>query len=162
MYKRQGLPTGDRTPSEAFLKWQKYSQEVEEFPFEKVMQKATTSDLSQEILAAYRAPFPDESYTAGAKIFPALVPTTPDNPASQSNRDAWSNVFKKWEKPLITLFGDNDPVTKGGDRVFQKLVPGGDGQKHHIVIDGGHFIQEDKPGELVEHLHAFISANPLT
>jgi len=157
-----GLPTGDHTPPEAFLKWQKFSQKVEQFPFEKVMQGATTSDLSDSILAAYRAPFPDGSYEAGAKIFPSLVPTTSDDPASQDNRDAWQQTFKKWEKPMITLFGDKDPVTNGGERVFQKLVPGTKDQKHHIIVDGGHFIQEDKPQELVEKLHDFLTDNPLS
>lgn len=157
-----GLPTGDYTPPEAFIKWQKFSQTVDKFPFEKVMQGATTSELSEATLAAYRAPFPDESYTAGAKIFPSLVPTRPDDPASQKNRDVWSNVLKQWNKPLLTLFGDKDPVTKGGEKVFHKLVPGATGQSHHTVVDGGHFIQEDKPAELVKHIHQFILSNPLT
>jgi len=157
-----GLPTGDHTPPEAFTKWQKFSQKVEQFPFETVMQGATTSELSDDILAAYRAPFPDGSYEAGAKIFPSLVPTTSGDPASQDNRDAWQHTFKKWKKPMITLFGDKDPVTSGGERVFQKLVPGTSGQKHHTVVDGGHFIQEDKPQVLVQCIHDFIIANPLT
>lgn len=157
-----GLPTGDHTPPEAFLKWQKFSQKVEQFPFEMVLQGATQTELSAAVLKAYRAPYPDETYTAGAKIFPALVPTSPDDPESQNNRDAWSEVLTKWTKPVITLFGDKDPVTAGGEKVIQKLIPGTKGQNHTTIIDGGHFIQEDKPQELVSHLHDFITSNPLS
>jgi len=154
------LPTGDHTPPEAFIKWQKYSQKVEEFPFEFVLQGATTTELSDEILAAYRAPFPDETYTAGAKIFPMLVPTTPGDPESENNRMAWKQTYANWQKPLLTLFGDKDPVTKGGERVFQKLVPGTNGQAHATIENGGHFIQEDKGPLLAEHIIKFVTANP--
>lgn len=156
-----GLPTGDRTPSEAFLKWQAFSQKVEKFPVEFVMQGATQTELSDEILKGYRAPFPDDTYTAGAKIFPALVPTTSNDPESENNRQAWKNVLMKWKKPMITLFSDKDPVTAGGNKVFQKLVPGTNGQNHKTIEGGGHFIQEDKGPELATELINFISSNPL-
>lgn len=155
------LPTGDHKPSEAFTKWQAYSQRVEVFPFEFVLQGATHTELNQNTLSAYSAPFPDESYTAGARIFPMLVPTTPNDPESENNRQAWQNVFTKWNKPLLTLFGDKDPVTKGGDKAFQKLVPGSKGQAHTTIEGGGHFIQEDRPQELCKHIIDFISNNPI-
>ncbi|NND33719.1 MAG: haloalkane dehalogenase [Saprospiraceae bacterium] len=154
------LPTGDHTPPEAFIKWQKFSQKVEQFPVEFVLQGATTTELPDEVLKAYRAPFPNDDYTAGAKIFPMLVPTTPDDPESQNNRDAWQNVLSKWTKPLLTLFGDKDPVTAGGDRVFHKLVPGAKGMPHTTIEGGGHFIQEDKGPELAGHIIEFIHNHP--
>ena len=154
------LPTGDHTPTEAFLKWQRFSQKVEQFPIEFVMQGATHSELSEEVLKGYRAPFPDDKYTAGAKIFPMLVPTSPDDPESENNRKAWKEVFANWKKPLITLFGDKDPVTAGGDRVFQKIVPGSKGQAHTTIEGGAHFIQEDQGPLLAEHIIRFIASNP--
>lgn len=155
-----GLATGDHKMTEAFLKWQKFSQKVESFPFETILQGATERELTNEELAAYRAPFPDESYTAGARIFPALVPTQPNDPASEPNRLAWKNTFMKWTKPFLTLFSDKDPVTGGGEKVWQKLVPGAKNQKHQIIKDGGHFVQEDKGVELSELLIEFINSNP--
>ena len=156
-----GLPTGDHTPPEAFLKWQKFSQQVEVFPFGMVIQGATQVELTAEELAAYQAPYPNEDYTAGAKIFPALVPTSSDDPESENNRQAWKNVFAQWTKPLITLFGDKDPITAGGERVFHKLVPGTKEQAHATIEGGGHFIQEDHGPLLAEHIIKFIDANPL-
>lgn len=145
-----GLPTGDREAPRAFKQWQQFSQTVPVFPFENVMQGATVSKLSPEVLRAYKAPFPSDEYIAGARIFPALVPTTPDNPESENNRQAWQKVFMQWEKPLLTLFSDSDPVTKGGHKPFEKLVPGAKGQAHQIIEQAGHFLQEDKGEEIAQ------------
>jgi haloalkane dehalogenase len=143
------LPKGEHTPSKAFLKWQQFSQTVPEFPTGNILQGATVRDLLDAEVAAYDAPYPDESYKAGARIFPALVPTSPDQDGAADNREAWK-VLQEWNKPFVTCFSDQDPVTKGGDAVFQKRVPGTSGQPHRTIKDGGHFLQEDKPKELAE------------
>ena len=142
-----GLPIGKGTPSEAFLKWQKFSQTIPEFPTGQILQGATVRKLSNAEVAAYDAPYPDESYKAGARIFPALVPTDPSMDGVAENIEAWK-VFKTWKKPFLTGFSDQDPVTKGGEQVFQKLVPGAQGQPHAILKGGGHFLQEDVHAEL--------------
>ena len=136
------LPTGDHNPGEAFKKWQKFSQEVPLFPTGKIINGGTVTELPDEVLAAYDAPFPDESYKEGARQFPLLVPTTPDNPESQANRDAWK-VLMAFEKPWLCAFGDSDPITGAAAPIIQKLVPGCQGQPHTTLQGGGHFIQED-------------------
>ena len=141
------LPTGEHTPSDAFLNWQTYSREAEVFPLGNVLQSGVERELGAAEIAAYDAPFPDESYKAGARIFPSLVPTSPDQPGGPDNREAWT-VLRAWEKPFVTCFSDKDPITAGGDRVFQKLVPGTDGQPHVTVENAGHFLQEDAPDQL--------------
>lgn len=141
------LPTGQGTPSEAFLKWQSFSQTVPVFPTGTILQGATVRELSDAEVAAYDAPYPDESYKAGARIFPALVPTAMDDPGAADNREAWT-VLSEWTKPFVTCFSDQDPVTKGGDTIFQSRVPGANGQPHKDIKGGGHFLQEDKPDEL--------------
>jgi haloalkane dehalogenase len=154
------LPTGDHGASDAFLQWQKFSQEVEVFPVASIIKGATVSDLSPEVLAAYDAPFPDESYKAGARQFPLLVPTSPDDPASADNRLAWRSL-QQFTKPFITAFSDSDPVTNGGDKIIQKLIPGCEGQAHTTINKGGHFLQEDQGEQLAEVLLKFMQANPL-
>ena len=143
------LPTGDHSPGEAFLKWQQFSQEVPVFPTGKIVNGGTVTDLPDEIIAAYDAPFPDESYKEGARQFPLLVPTTADNPESQANRDAWK-VLMDFEKPWLCAFGDSDPITGAAAPVIQKLVPGCQGQPHTTLRGGGHFIQEDCGEELAQ------------
>ncbi len=144
-----GLPTGEYTPAQAFLDWQKFSQETPDFPVGKMVRSWTPTPLSDADVAAYDAPFPDDTFKQGARIFPTLVPVRPDDPATEANKAAWQ-VFAEWEKPLVTCFSDGDPVTAGGFKPFHKLVPGAQ-HDHHVTVEGaGHFLQEDKPDQLVQ------------
>lgn len=144
-----GLPTGDHAPSDAFLAWQKFSQTTPVFDVGFLLQSATETELSPAEVAAYDAPFPDDTYKAGARIFPALVPTSADDPAAGDNRAAWE-VLRRWEKPLICCFSDRDAVTAGGDKPFRSLVPGAEGQPHVTVEGANHFFQEDAAPQLAQ------------
>jgi haloalkane dehalogenase len=153
------LPTGGQPPGEAFLRWQTYSQETPIFHVGGIIKGGCRSDLTPEVIEAYNAPFPDDSYKEGARQFPMLVPTRPDDPASEPNRRAWE-VLRGWTKPFLTAFSDSDPVTRGADRLFQKLVPGAKGQPHTTIVGGGHFLQEDEGEELAEVVVDFIKGTP--
>jgi haloalkane dehalogenase len=151
------LPIGDRPPSEAFLAWQRFSQETPEFPVGRIVNGGTTSVLSDDVIAAYDAPFPDERSKAGARQFPLLVPTRPDDPASDANRRAWETLHA-WTKPFLTAFSDQDPITRGGDHAFQREVPGCAGQPHATIEGAGHFLQEDRGEELARVIVDWIAA----
>jgi haloalkane dehalogenase len=152
-----GLPIGAGF-SEAFDNWVNFSQTVPELPFGFILNAGTTRELSAAEQAAYHAPYPDSSYMGGARRFPALVPVRPDMPSVAENKQAWE-VLSKFEKPWLTLFSDNDPITKGGDKVFQERVPGTKGQPH-ATTSGGHFLQEDCGPDLADRIDAFVKANP--
>lgn len=152
-----GLPTGERSPGEAFLQWQKFSQTSPVFPIGELISRASVRDLSPAEVAAYDAPFPDDSYKAGARIWPSHVPTSPEDPESPANREAWK-VLRSWDKPFLCCFSDSDPITKGGDAPFRELVPGAQGQAHTTIEGGGHFLQEDVGPELAALLSEFIGA----
>jgi haloalkane dehalogenase len=152
-----GLPTGDNPISEAFMAWRKYSQEAPEFNVASIIQGGCQTKLPEAVIAAYDAPFPDDSYKEGARIFPSLVPVTPDDPAREANRAAWE-VLRGFEKPFLTAFSDGDPITRGGDRVFHKLIPGTQGQPHTTIKGGGHFLQEDRGEELARVVVDFMSS----
>ena len=151
-----GLPTGDQTMPDAFLAWQQFAATVEEFPVSAMLQQATVRDLSPGELASYDAPFPDESYKEGARIFPSLVPTNPNDPSAAANRSAW-DALRNWDKPFVTAFSDSDPITAGGDQVLQKLIPGATGQPHTTIVDGGHFLQEDQPTVLAALIASLVA-----
>lgn len=140
---------------EAFTKWRDFSQNVSKLPIGRIVNGGTTTSLSKEVLAGYEAPFPDESYKAGARVFPALVPITPDDPASGPNRTAWKSLAR-FEKPFLTAFSDGDPIMAGADAAFQRLVPGAKDQPHTTIKDAGHFLQEDKGPELAQVTLDFI------
>jgi haloalkane dehalogenase len=151
-----GLPTGDFPISEAFLQWRKFSIEVPEFSVGDIINMGTLSDLPGEILGAYNAPFPDETYKEGARIFPSLVPISPDDPAAQANRQAWDSLAR-FEKPFLTAFSDGDPITRGGEQIFQKRVLGAKGQPHTVIGGAGHFLQEDRGEEFARVIIDFIN-----
>lgn len=155
-----GLPTGDRPMPEAFNAWQKFSQEVPTFTVGPIVNAACVTELPAAVVAAYEAPFPYEGFKEGARVFPALVPTHPDDPAAAAQRAAWE-VLSQWTKPFLTAFSDTDPITRGGDALFQLLVPGAAGQAHTTITDAGHFLQEDKGEELAAVIVDFIAANPV-
>ena len=151
-----GLPTGDFPITEAFLEWRKFSREVPEFPVGQIINMGTLGSPPDEVIAAYEAPFPDESYKEGARILPSLVPIAPDDPAGPANRRAWE-VLSAFEKPFLTAFSDGDPITRGGEQVFQNLVPGAKGQPHTTIKDAGHFLQEDRGEELARVVVDFMA-----
>lgn len=149
------LPTGDMPVGDAFLRWRDFSQNVSDFHVGGIVKGGCIKDLSDDVIAAYDAPFPDDRYKAGARQFPALVPITPDDPASEPNRKAWEQLFK-WKKPFLTAFSDSDPITRGGDIFMQQAIPGTKNQPHATIKNAGHFLQEDNPEQLTEVVVNFL------
>jgi len=150
-----GLPTGDQDMPRAFIIWRAFALYSPWFPIGRIIQSGTITDLSDDVVAAYDAPFPSAEYKAGARAFPALVPTTPNDPASDANRAAW-DVFEHWEKPFLTTFSNRDPITRGGQVPWQEKVPGARNQEHVKIKNAGHFLQEDKGEELAAVLIKFV------
>ncbi|CAF0803346.1 unnamed protein product [Adineta steineri] len=155
-----GLPTGDGKISKGFIQWLDFASQQTEMDVGRVIKSGVVKDMKQEEIDAYNAPFPNEQYQAGALVFPLLVPITPENPSSEYNRQAWKNL-KNFNRPFLTLFSDSDPITAGLDKILQSMIPGAKNQSHTTITDAGHFLQEDKPHEIVEHLIKFIKDNPL-
>ncbi len=150
-----GLPIG-KDAGPGFKAWLNYSQTVPVFETGKIISMGVKRGLTPAEIAAYDAPFPDDNYTGGARQFPALVPITPEHASVAQNKAAWE-VLGRFDKPFITAFSDADPVTQGGDAVFQKLVPGAQGQPH-CTLKGSHFIQEDAPQDIVQLIDTAVHA----
>ena len=146
-----GLPVGTGM-TEGFARWLQLSQTIPELPVGGIVNMGTTRELTPAEIAAYDAPFPDESYKEAARIFPALVPVTPEHGSVAENKAAWA-VLEKFDKPFVTAFSDNDPVTRGGEAPLQARIAGAKGQKH-VSLQGGHFLQEDSPAAIADLLDA--------
>jgi haloalkane dehalogenase len=151
-----GLPTGEGC-SEGLQRWLEFSQSTPVLPIGQILGMGCRRGLSETEMAAYDAPFPDESFKAGARRFPLLVPITPEHGSVAENKAAWK-VLETFTKPFLTAFSDSDPVTKGGDLIFQNRIPGAKGQKHVTITEAGHFLQEDKPDEIADLIHAFVAS----
>jgi haloalkane dehalogenase len=164
-----GLPAGDlgpKTPTDdelntdiPFLGWRKFSRVVPDLPVGQLLQMATVNDLPPDVIKAYEAPFPDVTYKAGAKAWPSLVPMFADMPGVEENKRARA-VFSEWRKPVLTLFSDGDPITRGGDAVFRALIPSAREEPEITIKDAGHFLQEDKGEEIADQIIAFIKRRP--
>ena len=150
-----GLPTGDQVMPRVFRIWRAFARFSPWFPIGRIVQSGTVSTLPPDVSAAYDAPFPNSTYKAGARAFPKLVPSTPDDPAASANRAAWE-VFRKWQKPFLTAFSNRDPITRGADKAFLERVPGAKDQPHTTIRNAGHFLQEDKGPELAKVVIDFV------
>jgi haloalkane dehalogenase len=148
-----GLPIGEGS-SAGFEQWLQFSQHTLTLPIGNILNMGTARDLGAAEIAAYNAPFPDETYKSGARRFPVLVPVTPEHASVAENKAAWQ-VLEGFEKPFLTAFSDGDPVTKGGEKIFQARIPGTRGQPH-VILQGGHFLQEDCPDEIAALIDRFI------
>lgn len=134
-----------------FTRWVAYSRQAHDFPISQIMQTATMTELTADVLAGYEAPFPTDEYKAAARIMPSLALTQ-----LRQNHRAWKQVFSKWEKPLLTAFSDGDPITRSMVGEFQERVPGAKGQAHVTITGARHFVQEDKGEELAQVILDFI------
>jgi len=152
------LPTGDVPAGPAFLAWQKYSQETPHFHAGGIVKGGCAKGLAEEAVAAYDAPFPDQRFTAGARQFPLLVPTSAHDPAAAPNRAAWQRL-EQFRRPFLTAFSDGDPITRGGDKALVAQIPGAAGQRHVTIKGGGHFLQEDCGEELADVVREFVRGN---
>ncbi len=150
-----GMPTGDQQMPKAFRYWRAFASYSPWFPIGRIINSGTVAELPADVIAAYDAPFPSTAFKAGARAFPRLVPATPDDPAADANRAAWK-VLESWRKPFLTAFSNRDPITRGGERVFQKRVPGCADQPHVTIRNAGHFVQEEKGPELADVIVDFI------
>ena len=151
-----GLPTGDNPMGDAFQAWLRFSQDSPDFPVGRIVAGGCATEVTPEVVSAYDAPFPDESFKSGARQFPVLVPNRPDDPASPANRQAWE-VLRGFAKPFLCAFSDSDAITRGADALFLSEVPGTKAQPHATIAGGGHFLQEDRGAELAGVVVDFIN-----
>lgn len=147
------LPVGSGM-TDGFKAWLDFSQRVPELPVGFIVNGGSGRNLTDAEVAAYDAPFPDESYKEGARQFPALVPVTPEHASVAENKAAWE-VLERFDKPFVTAFSDGDAVTGGMDVPLQERIPGAKGQPH-VTLSGGHFLQEDSPQGIVDVVDALI------
>ena len=157
-----GLPTGDAPMGEAFMQWREFARNHPDLPVGQAIRMglAHPEKVSDEIIAAYEAPFPDASYKAGAAIWPLLVPLQPDDPGAAEMRRV-RTALANWQKPALVMFSDSDPIMRGGDILFRRLIPTARHQPRIKIQDAGHFLQEEKGEEIAQHIVEFVQGIPI-
>lgn len=152
-----GLPTGDVDMPEVWHRFREAVQKAPTLDVGRFVQSGCRGQLSDENRAAYDAPFPDESFKAGPRAMPGLVPTRPDDPASPANRAAWLALSTS-DTPMLVAFSDGDPITAAMGPILRKVMRGAAGRVHPVIADAGHFLQEDAGPELARHVIQFVAS----
>jgi haloalkane dehalogenase len=154
-----GLPTGDEPMPEVWLRFREIVRTAPTLSVSRLVQSGCQSTLSPAVLAAYEAPFPDPSFAAAVRAMPELVPTSPDDPASEANRAAWQRLAI-WDEPFLVAFSDHDPITASMGPVLKRTVPGAAGVDHPVLVGAGHFLQEDAGERLGAVIADFVHSHP--
>ena len=149
------LPTGEKPMPTAFKIWKGFSQTSPFMPVGWILKVGTHQKMSSKVKNAYDAPFPSAKYKAGARIFPALVPSKPTDPAVPYMLKA-REVLQKWKKPAFVLFSDKDPIMSGAWKWFYNKIPSAKDQPQITIKGAGHFLQEDKGEEIAQHIVEFM------
>ncbi|HZJ07386.1 MAG TPA: haloalkane dehalogenase [Nocardioidaceae bacterium] len=156
-----GLPTGDHAMPGVWWAFRKAVEQSKSLDIGRFVQSGCLTSLPDEVLAAYDAPFPDDSYKAGPRAMPTLVATTPEDPATQANRDAWT-ALARWDKPFLVAFSDGDPITGAMAPLLSGTVPGAEGIEHPVIEGAGHFLQEDAGDRLGAAIARFVAESVTT
>ena len=135
--------------------WRRYALKPDVFPIGSMVAGMTDSELDAATLAGLDAPYPDESYKAGPRRFPMMIPATFLHPAAAPNRAAWDRLAG-WDKPTVTLVSERIASAGFDPREFHEQLPGAAGQPHEIYPDTGFFIIEDIPETLAAKTIEFI------
>jgi haloalkane dehalogenase len=140
--------------NEAFMAWRSFAERNPDLPVAFVIQSATATDVPQEILDAYEAPWPSPESKAGPAQFPLLVPIEESDPGVAEMNHVRERLAE-WERPALVCFSDSDPIfTPEAGQRFVDHIPGA---RELVVIEGAaHFLQEDKGERIASEINDFL------
>jgi haloalkane dehalogenase len=142
-------------PSEEWLRFRDFVRRIgaELLPGQ-LIRISCVSEVDEDVVEAYNAPFPTPESKAGVLAFPELVPTDLDHPSAPAMLEVRAGL-ERWEKPALVLFSDSDPIfTPRAAERMAALVPGAGPAE--IVEGAGHFLQEEKGEEIARRIVRFL------
>ena len=150
-----GLPDGRHEMPEVWWMFREAVAKAEHLDIGKFVAGGCVKPPMPEVQAAYDAPFPDETFKSGARAFPLLVPTSPDDPGAIANQKAWP-ILVELELPFLCAFSDSDPITGPMASVLAGAIKGAAGRRHPTIKGAGHFLQEDAGEQLGRVVADFV------
>jgi haloalkane dehalogenase len=146
-----------RPPSDTWLRFRDLVRRTgTNFQPGQLIRITCTTDLPDDVVAAYDAPFPEPESKTGVLMFPEQVPTEADHPSARTMLEVREKL-RSWDRPALVFFGDSDPVfsTRVAERLAE-LIPGAELQEP--IAGAGHFLQEDAGEEVGRRIAAWLSA----
>jgi haloalkane dehalogenase len=144
-----------RAPSDEWLRFREFVRRVgTDLQPGQLIRITCVTELPDEVVTAYDAPFPTPESKTGTLMFPELVPTELDHPSAPKMLEV-REALTRWEKPALILFSDSDPIfsPRAGERLAER-IPGA--QRAETIAGAGHFLQEDKGEELGERIARWL------
>ena len=166
------MDSGNTHPALKFMYWQKFCWDTKNLPvgllnsvmMEKrsknhvrnhyILHSIGLSKLSpyiSDLMKAYEAPYPSPKYKMGCRAMPSHVPIIPDQSLNAQKKAR--EFFKNTDKPFLSVFAGDDPVTNDMEKDVLNMVPNAISAPN---IGGGHFFQWTKSKELSKVLIDFI------
>jgi haloalkane dehalogenase len=150
-----GLFTGHQRMTDAWKAFRDFVQRTEDLPIGFLVRGACKTDPGDEVIAAYDAPFPSVASKAGARAFPLMLPTSPEDPGAEMGQRVLE-ALRDDRRPTLMLWADSDPIIppKTGERFAVAI--GRD--QPRVVKNASHFLQEDAGGEIGELIADWLRA----
>jgi haloalkane dehalogenase len=135
-----GLFTGHQKMSDAWIAFRDFVARTDDLPIGMLVRGACHTDPGDDVIAGYERPFPDQASKAGARAFPLILPTAPDDPGARAGQETLE-ALRGDTRPKLMLWADSDPVLtlETGHRFAAALG----GELAHVIENAGHFLQED-------------------
>jgi len=144
--------------AEGFARWRAYLRETKDLKFGPAIAVNIFSPPASDVLEAYDAPYPDDSYKAGARIMSSLIPITPEQAGAAENRRL-EPVLNVWKTPVLIAFtSTSERVHPGQRKRFLDLFPASVIWRNASIDDAKHYLQESKSKEIAELIIEFIKA----
>jgi haloalkane dehalogenase len=152
-----GIGAG-RAPSEEWLRFRAFVRRVgTDLVPGQLVRISCVTELDDDVVEAYNAPFPVPESKAGVLAFPELVPTELDHPSAPKMLEV-RDALSRWDRPTLVLFSDSDPIfsPEAAERMASRIPGAGPAE---IIRGAGHFLQEDKGEEIAERIVGFLAEN---
>jgi haloalkane dehalogenase len=141
--------------SDAWIAFRDFVARTEDLPIGFLVKGACARDMPHDVFTAYEAPFPTTASKAGARAFPMLIATAPDQEGAEAGRRTLE-ALPGLDVPKLTLWADKDPVLtlETGTR-FAKAIGA---PEPEVIENASHFLQEDAGEEIGQRIAAWLKS----
>ena len=150
-----GLFTGEQPMSDAWKAFRDFVERTEDLPVGFLVKGATARGMSDEVQAAYEAPFPTPESKAGARSFPLMLPTAPEMPGAAAGKRVLE-ALRTDTRPKLCVWADSDPIIPF--KVGERFAAAVNAEPPEKIENASHFLQEDAGEQIGKRIATWLSA----